>query len=156
MKGMAFLAAGSIVHEAETRDIRSLKGVGRMMPFTTLALFISFLGLGGVPSTSGFISKFILFSSAIGSGMAWLAVAGVLNSALSMGYYLRVLKTFIASPEKDLNVHEAPVLMVIVTMVMAALIVIFGLWPTPVLSFANRAAGALVENLSSYIGAVLR
>jgi proton-translocating NADH-quinone oxidoreductase chain N len=156
MKGMAFLAAGSIVHEAETRDIASLKGVGRMMPFTTLALFISFLGLGGVPSTNGFISKFILFSSAIGSGMAWLAVAGVLNSALSMGYYLRVLKTFIASPEKDLNVHEAPVLMVIVTMAMAALIVIFGLWPTPVIGFANKAAGALVDSLSSYIGAVLR
>jgi len=64
MKGLAFLSAGSIVHQAETRDIRSLRGVGRMMPFTSFALFVALLGLGGVPATNGFISKFILFNSA--------------------------------------------------------------------------------------------
>jgi formate hydrogenlyase subunit 3/multisubunit Na+/H+ antiporter MnhD subunit len=47
MKGMAFLAAGSIVHEAGTRDIKSLRGVGKMMPITSISLFITLLGLGG-------------------------------------------------------------------------------------------------------------
>jgi proton-translocating NADH-quinone oxidoreductase chain N len=155
LKGMAFLSAGSMAHEADTRNIGSLRGVGRMMPITSLSLFIALLGLGGVPATNGFISKFILFNSAIGSGMAWLAVAGVLNSALSMAYYLRVMKTLLAPPEEGFKVHEAAPLMVLVTLVMAILIVVFGLWPTPVVSLANRAASALVDGLNTYIGAVL-
>jgi len=156
MKGMAFLSAGSIVHETGTRDIKRLRGVGRMMPYTTFTLFIALLGLGGVPATNGFISKFILFNSAIGAGMAWLAVAGVLNSALSMAYYLRVMKALISTPEDEgLKVHEAPALMVAVTVLMAALVVVFGLYPAPVISLATRASRALVDGMSRYIGAVL-
>jgi len=155
MKGMAFLSAGSIVHEVDTRDIGSLKGVGRMMPFTSMSLFIAFLGLGGVPGTNGFISKFILFGSAIGAGMVWLAVAGVLNSALSMAYYLRVFKTLVSAPEGDsLEAKEVHPLMVGVTVVMATLIIILGLYPSPVISFASRASEALVKNIEQYILAV--
>ena len=156
MKGLAFLSSGSIVHQAETRNIRSLRGVGRMMPLTSLTLYIALLGLGGVPATNGFISKFILFNSAIGAGMPLLAVIGVLNSAFSMAYYLRVMKTFISTPEGEgLKVGEAPPLMVGVTVVMAALIIIFGVYPMPVIDFANRASRALVEDLGRYIEAVL-
>jgi multicomponent Na+:H+ antiporter subunit D len=156
MKGLAFLSSGSIVHKAETRDIQSLQGVGRIMPYTTLTLYIALLGLGGVPATNGFISKFILFNSAIGAGMPLLAVIGVLNSAFSMAYYLRVMKTFISTPEDEsLKVGEAPPLMVGVTVVMAALIIIFGIYPMPVIDFANRASKALVEELGKYIEAVL-
>jgi len=156
MKGLAFLSAGSLVHEADTRDIPSLRGIGRMMPFTSFALFIALLGLGGVPATNGFISKFILFSAAIGAGMPLLAVIGVLNSAFSMAYYLRLMKTMISKPEGEgLKVTEAPILMVGVTLVMAALIILFGLYPVPVIAFARRASHALFDGISAYIGAVL-
>ncbi len=155
MKGMAFLSSGSIAHEAKTRDIRNLRGVGRMMPITSLTLFIALLGLGGVPGTNGFISKFILFNSAIGSGMTWLAVAGVLNSALSMAYYLRVMKTLIGSPDEGFKVNEVAPLMVAVTLVMAGLIVVLGLWPAPAISFATKASETLVNGLNTYIRAVL-
>ncbi|MBS7619867.1 NADH-quinone oxidoreductase subunit H [Candidatus Bathyarchaeota archaeon] len=57
MKRLAFLSSGSIVHMTGTRDINKLKGIGQMMPYTTLSLFISFLGLGGVPTTNGFVSN---------------------------------------------------------------------------------------------------
>jgi len=156
MKGLAFLSAGSIVHQAETRDINRLRGVGRMMPFTSFTLFVALLGLGGVPATNGFISKFILFSSALGAGMPLLAVIGVLNSAFSMAYYLRVMKAMVSKPEDEaLKVREAPMLMVGVTIVMAALIVLFGLYPAPVIGFAMRASRALVDEMGGYIGAVL-
>ena len=156
MKGMAFLSAGSIVHEVNTRDIGSLKGVGRMMPFTSMSLFIAFLGLGGVPGTNGFVSKFILFNAAIGSGMAWLAVAGVLNSAFSMAYYLRVLITLFSKPGSEvIESREAPVLMVGVTVVMAALVLALGLYPSPFIGLANKASNALVDGLATYISAAL-
>jgi multicomponent Na+:H+ antiporter subunit D len=156
MKGMAFLSVGSIVHETGTRDINKLKGVGRMMPWTTLTIFVAFMGLGGVPGTSGFISKFILFNASIGAGIPILALAGVLNSTLSMAYYLRVLIALLSKrTEETIEAHEAPTLMVGVAVVMAVLIIVFGFYPSPIVGFASDASKSLIEGLSNYIGAVL-
>jgi proton-translocating NADH-quinone oxidoreductase chain N len=152
MKGMAFLSAGSLIHEADTREIKKLQGIGRRMPLTTLSLFIALFGLGGVPGTNGFISKFILFNSAIGSGLEWLAVAGILNSALSMGYYLRTMRSLISEPVKEMmHIKEAPKLMVGVTLFAAILIIITGLFPSIVINAADVAARSLVEGLLNYI-----
>jgi proton-translocating NADH-quinone oxidoreductase chain N len=155
MKGMAFLAAGSIVHEAGTRDIKSLRGVGKMMPLTSISLFIALLGLGGVPGTNGFISKYHLFSAAFGSGLAWLGIMGVLNSALSMAYYIRIMQILLGSPAEGFKVHEAPIPMVAVTLAMAIIIVFLGIWPAPILSLATDASNAFVNGLSTFIAAVL-
>jgi proton-translocating NADH-quinone oxidoreductase chain N len=155
MKGMAFLSAGSIVHEAGTRDINQLQGIGKMMPMTTLSLFIALLGLGGVPGTSGFMSKFMLFASAFQVELAWLGILGILNSILSMGYYLRVMKSLVSSPREGLHAREAPTLMVSVTVVMAVLIILVGFWPSLIFNYADSAAQALVDGLANYIAAVL-
>jgi len=156
MKGLAFLASGSLIHVAHTRDIDELKGVGRAMPLTSLALFVALLGLGGVPSTSGFVSKFILFNSAIGVGLWWLALLGVLNSAFSMAYYLRVMKNLVAEPSDRIKgLKEAPLPMIAVTLTMALLIVLFGVWPQATANFAKKAAEALVMNIDTYVSAIL-
>jgi proton-translocating NADH-quinone oxidoreductase chain N len=156
MKGLAFLATGNIVHETGTRDIKRLVGVGKRMPYTAFALFVALLGLGGIPSTSGFISKFILFSSAIGAGMPLLAVAGVLNSAFSMAYYMRVIKTFISTPIEEVEeAEEAPLSMLIVTLGMALLILLFGVYPAPTIIYASAASRALVERLEWFIALVV-
>jgi len=154
MKGVAFLSAGSLIHHAETRDIDELKGIGRTMPLTSFTLMVAVLGLGGIPPLNGFISKFILFNSAIGSGLVWLTVAGVLNSALSMGYYLIVVKNLLATPKEDHEVHEAPLPMLVVTLFMAVLIIVFGVWPQPAIHVANKAAIGLVENVAEYVSAI--
>ena len=155
MKGMAFLAAGSIIHEAGTRDIKSLRGVGKMMPLTSISLFIALLGLGGVPGTNGFISKYHLFSAAFGSGLGWLGIIGVLNSALSMAYYIRIMQVLLGTPGEGFKVHEAPALMVGVTLIMTAIIIFLGIWPAPIINFATSASEALVNGLSTFIAAVL-
>ncbi|MBS7619101.1 NADH-quinone oxidoreductase subunit M [Candidatus Bathyarchaeota archaeon] len=156
MKGLAFLSAGSIVQKTGTRDIQRLKGVGRRMPYTTFALLVAFLGLGGVPATNGFISKLILFGSAIGAGMPLLTVIGVLNSAFSMAYYLRVIKTLVSKPEKEsLDVSEAPIIMVGVTTIMAIIILVTGLFPNILIEMANGASESLIKGLDYYIRALI-
>ncbi|HDJ21643.1 MAG TPA: hypothetical protein ENF19_00380 [Candidatus Bathyarchaeota archaeon] len=156
MKGAAFLAVGSIDHQAGTRDLKKLRGVGRRMPLTTLAIIVSFLGLAGVPGTSGFISKFTLFSSAIGAGMGYLALLGVLNSSLSVAYYARVIMTLLSGePGKDVQVGEASPIMVLVTLAMALVIIWLGLFPGGLTALANEATKPLFEGLTQYIGAVL-
>jgi proton-translocating NADH-quinone oxidoreductase chain N len=155
MKGVAFLSAGSIIEGTGSRDLDKMRGAAKAMPVTCLVMFIALLGLGGVPGTAGFISKYILFGSAIGPGYWWLTVIGVLNSALSMVYYLRAMKTLVGKPSEAIsNVREAPPLMLGVTVAMATLIILFGVWPAPVISYAQSAAVALT-NLSNYVRVIL-
>ena len=54
-------------------------------------MLLFMLSLGGIPPTAGFMGKFWLFSAAIESGYVWLAVIGVLNSAISLYYYVRIV-----------------------------------------------------------------
>jgi len=155
MKGLAFLSAGSLIHVAQTREVRELKGLGRSMPYTSLALFVSFMGLGGVPATNGFISKFTLFGAAIQAGMPWLTVLGVLNSALSMAYYLNTVRILFSEPVEEMrNREEAPILMVGVALLMMVLIVLSGVFPEPTMKLANQASKALFEGLNEYVGVV--
>ena len=158
MKGLAFLASGAIVHRVETRNLDDMKGLGRYMPITTITLTISLLGLGGIPSTAGFVSKFILFGSALAPevDMWWLTLAGVLNSAFSMAYYLGIVRTLITKPEKGFSeIKEAPASMLIPMCIMAILIIAFGVYPRPILQFADGASKALIEGLQNYISKIL-
>lgn len=158
MKGGAFLSSGAMIQRAETRNVDEMKGLGRAMPTTTIALTISVLGLGGVPMTAGFISKFILFSSALAPNVNlwWLAVAGVLNSALSIAYYLRIVQRLITKPARDFSaIREAPASMLVPVVVMTILIVVFGVYPLPIAQFADGAAKALTTGLQDYIRAIV-
>jgi NADH-quinone oxidoreductase subunit N len=65
------------------------------------ALLISLLSLGGIPPLAGFIGKLLVFSAAMKSGMSWLVIIAVLNSVLSLFYYLKVLKVaFLEKPRE--------------------------------------------------------
>jgi len=77
-------------------DIADYKGLGKRMPFVAWSMLFFLLSLAGIPPLGGFFSKFILFSSGISAMQfnPWflaLAVSGVLNSALSLYYYARVI-----------------------------------------------------------------
>ncbi len=70
------------------------RGLGSRRPLLSVAFALMLLSLAGVPLTIGFVSKFVLFSAAVQAQgfFVWLAIAGLLNSALSVFYYGRVLK----------------------------------------------------------------
>lgn len=70
-------------------QIDDLAGYAKNHPLMAFCLTLFMLSLAGVPPTVGFFGKFYLFSSAIGEGLIWLAVWGVLNSVISVYYYLR-------------------------------------------------------------------
>lgn len=147
MKGLAFLCAGAFIFRAKTRNLDELSGIGRKMPISTVTLSIAVFALAGMPGLNGFMSKFVLFTAVIPAGMAWLAIASVLNSAFSVAYYLRLILIIIRSPptEKVAAAKEAPITMLIPMCVMATFIVLFGVWPEPILAFAQRAASCLID-----------
>jgi NADH-quinone oxidoreductase subunit N len=85
-------------HEAV--DVRDFAGLAGRHPVMALVLTIFLLSLVGIPPTAGFVGKFYLFGAAVRAGYIWLAVIGVLNSALAAYYYLRiVIYMYMREPE---------------------------------------------------------
>jgi NADH-quinone oxidoreductase subunit N len=72
-------------------ELKDFSGLAFRNPFAAFAMLLFMLSLGGIPPTAGFMGKFWLFSAAIDAGYYWLAVIGVLNSAVSLYYYIRVV-----------------------------------------------------------------
>ncbi len=65
-------------------------GIGQRWPWLALAMAIFMFSLSGVPPLAGFFGKLFVFKAAVDGGWAWLAVIGMLNSAIGAYYYLRV------------------------------------------------------------------
>jgi NADH-quinone oxidoreductase subunit N len=72
-------------------ELKDFSGLAFRQPFAAFAMLLFMLSLGGIPPTAGFMGKFWLFGAAIESGYVWLAVIGVLNSAISLYYYVRLV-----------------------------------------------------------------
>ncbi|MBM3779568.1 MAG: NADH-quinone oxidoreductase subunit N, partial [Acidimicrobiia bacterium] len=72
-------------------DLKDFNGLYFRSPGAAIAMLVFMLSLGGIPPTAGFMGKFWLFGAAIESGYVWLAVIGVLNSAVSLYYYIRIV-----------------------------------------------------------------
>ncbi|MGH8677546.1 MAG: NADH-quinone oxidoreductase subunit N, partial [Burkholderiales bacterium] len=84
---VVLLRRGDVVGD----ELKDFNGLYFRRPFAALAMLFFMLSLGGIPPTAGFMGKFWLFSAAIESGYVWLAVIGVLNSAISLYYYVRIV-----------------------------------------------------------------
>lgn len=108
MKGGAFLVVAGVGALGVGPLIDDWKGLGVRRPMLGVAFALMLLSLAGVPLTVGFVSKFVLFSSAVQAQnwFIWLAVAGLLNSALSVFYYARVLKVMYFDRASYLAVAE--------------------------------------------------
>ena len=139
MKGVAFLAVALVVLRLMRGDMGAFNGLGRRMPYTALTLSVAFLALAGVPPLNGFWSKLILFLSVINGPYAWLAVAGVLNSALSLGYYAWIIKRmYIDDPESPGKVDE-PHAFLVVFAISVGIMIGIGLFPDQVINFVSGA-----------------
>jgi NADH-quinone oxidoreductase subunit N len=75
----------------EATHVRDLAGLARSHPVLAAAMVVFLLSLIGIPPTAGFVGKFYLFGAAVREGWIWLAVIGVLNSAVAAYYYLRII-----------------------------------------------------------------
>jgi NADH-quinone oxidoreductase subunit N len=78
-------------NEAARENYSDFAGLGFRRPFLALAMTLFMLSLAGFPPLGGFTAKFYIFRSAVLSGHTLLAIIGVLNSLLSVVYYLRVM-----------------------------------------------------------------
>ncbi len=144
MKSIAFIAAAGVMVTITGYTIEKYKGLGYRMPITAFSMAISLLALAGVPPLNGFWSKYLLFGAAIDSGhqVGWgpyLAIAGVLNSALSLGYYAWIIRKMYFEEGENRIRQKEPKSIVAVLLFGIGFMVIFGIWYGPILDFASMA-----------------
>lgn len=151
MKGGAFLVVAAFASAGFGTTLQDYRGLGRKNPLLAIALSIFLLSLAGLPPLGGFWSKFVLFSSAVdpsvtggASWLLWLAVAGALNSAISLYYYARWIRTMFT----DTAIHpvkaHVPTTLALGIGISVIGIVGVGLWAEPVLDWSIQAAQALL------------
>jgi NADH-quinone oxidoreductase subunit N len=85
--------------EGSEQTLDSLAGIGHKKPILGWTMAVFMFSLAGFPPLAGFLGKWAVFAPAIDAGLVWLAVIGVLTSAVSAYYYLRVLVVFFMKPE---------------------------------------------------------
>ena len=116
--------------------------------FTSEFSRLAMISLIGIPPTVGFIGKVYLFSAAMDSGLAWLAIFGVINSVVSAYYYLNIVKImFMGSPEEetDKEVESIPHTIGYTAVILsAAATFAFWLFPSPIIDIANKAIQSII------------
>ena len=142
MKSTGFIAAAAVATALAGYSLEKYRGLGIRMPLTAIALAISLLALAGVPPLNGFWSKLVIFGAAINSSAyvwwgPYLAIAGVLNSALSLGYYAWIIRKMYMEQGPDMSRIKEPKAILAVLLFGLVFMVVFGVWHAPLLEFAT-------------------
>ena len=140
---LAFGAIIAVSNRIDSDEIDKYAGMVRRAPMLAATLGFAMISLTGIPPTIGFMSKIYLFGAAVNADLAWLAVAGMVNSVISAYYYLRVVKVmFLNEPTDDGAVTSDAAIGVVLTATAAATLV-FGVYPAPLINLARSAVTAL-------------
>ena len=143
-----FLVVGNIVYKVKGYAFDDLKGLFRKMPFTMGAFVIGALSIIGVPPTCGFFSKWYLISGAIQAGQYAFMVALLFSSLVNVVLFFRVMEICYYEPFGDHHGHdhppesmdEAPITMLVPLLIVAAGLVLVGLYTGDIVNHIIRFA----------------
>ena len=129
----------------EVTDLNRWSGLGKRSPLVASTFAFFLLAFAGIPLTSGFIGKFSIFSAAYESGSLAILISGVLASAIAAFFYVRVIVLmFFKDPVEDGTSVVIPSALTTITItVSAALTLILGIFPAPLVKFIEDTATLL-------------
>jgi NADH-quinone oxidoreductase subunit N len=124
-------------------ELKDFSGLHFRNPYAAFAMLIFMLSLGGIPPTAGFMGKFWLFGAAIEAGYYWLAVIGVLNSAVSLYYYIRIVVfMYVKSESAGSEPRMTPALGFVLAVAVVATLAL-GVYPRMMFDAAEASARTL-------------
>ncbi len=137
---LAFLVIVLFHRAARSHAIADYAGLARRSPILAAALLIALLSLAGVPPLAGFFGKFLLITSIVRAGYAWVAGIAILNVVTALYYYLLVAKAmYIHKPAQEAAITVEPAAKIVLYACMAAIIAL-GLFQAPLMRVATTAA----------------
>lgn len=138
-EGLIFYAAAysiatigifAVLLKMKDYTFEGFNGLGRKQPLLAAVTTIFLLSLAGIPATAGFMAKFYMLSAAIANGrVMWLVILAIVCAAISVYYYFRVIQAMYFKEGDDHQTIEVSGLFKLVLFLVAALIVLLGLFP---------------------------
>jgi NADH-quinone oxidoreductase subunit N len=123
-------------------QITDYEGLSKTHPTAAALMLVFMFSLTGIPPMAGFMGKFYLFMAAINAGYTWLVVVAVMFSAISAYFYLRiVMLMYMKEPKDAVELNSSPG-MGLALAVTAAAVVLIGILPSTVVTFARLAAAS--------------
>jgi NADH-quinone oxidoreductase subunit N len=135
MKGAAFAAVLLVVDSYGDDRIDNFTGLFHKSPLVASALAIAMFSLMGIPPLGGFFGKFFLFLSAVDADLTWLAIVGIVGSAVSIYYYAKVIRTMAEQPKDDVEIKSHPGI-VVMLVILTLLTIGFGLFTNAIIDSA--------------------
>jgi len=124
-------------------ELKDFSGLSIRHPVAAFSMLLFMLSLGGIPPTAGFMGKFWLFSAAIDARYYWLAVIGVLNSAVSLYYYVRVVVFMYVKQEAIGSEPSASPALTLALAVAVVATIALGIYPRLLFDLAEASARTL-------------
>ena len=171
MKGTLFLVVGMIIYKTGIENIAGLRGMGKKMPYSMAAFTIASLSMIGFPLTVGFVSKWYISIGAINASRWYLVPVILFSSLLTAIYFWRIIENIYfkkadsaiknlemsIQPHKQSKSHatlfevsmkdDAPLAMLLPSLLLAALCIIFGVFAFIPLSLTEKAARMLLGEI---------
>jgi NADH:ubiquinone oxidoreductase subunit 2 (subunit N) len=157
MKGLAFLAAGSLLYTLHISSgshgsltVDELSGAAKRYPLVAFAFSLAILGLGGIPPLAGFMSKWQIVVSGFETHNLWidlLAIFIALNSVLSLAYYAPMVNAMYKQEQSPAvrTGTKMPISMSIPLVGLSAFVVVVGIWPSLTSWIVSPAGNALMN-----------
>ena len=143
----AFVAVIAFYNVTGKDEINDFAGLADRNPFIAMALTVALFSLAGLPFFAGFITKFYLFVAAAEEDMLWLAGVAIVNSFISLYYYLTIIKQMYMQPADD----RGPVRLSLPTGGLLAILVVgtiaVGVYPSPLVDIIETATAVILPGV---------
>jgi NADH-quinone oxidoreductase subunit N len=135
-----------------TDSLESFRGLSTWAPAQAGLMMFFMLSLMGIPPTIGFLGKYYVFVSALNAGLTWLAVIGVLNSAVAAFYYLRIIWfMYFEEPKAARTPRPSPAIHW--TLVASAIaVILFFIISWPILDATRSSLPTIISTVSVGVG----
>jgi proton-translocating NADH-quinone oxidoreductase chain N len=151
MKTGAFIAVAALGYvllkensnAKEVDHLDRFAGLGKRSPFLAFSVMVFLFALAGIPPTAGFVSKFYLFYAVLKGGFLGLVIIAILNSALSLYYYARVVKYMYVLPPESPEKIKLPITYTIAILMALIGVLAIGIVPEPFVNWAASAANVI-------------
>ncbi len=141
----AFGVVAAVERSGKGEVLADFDGLSRRAPAVSLCLLVFLLSLAGIPPLAGFFGKFYLFTAALnaGGGFLWLVIVAIAMSAVSLYYYLRVLKrVYVEDVPAGAVPLRVPLMQQVVLCAIAAAVLLLGCVPGPLLGWIQQSVAA--------------
>jgi NADH-quinone oxidoreductase subunit N len=119
-------------------EIEDFSGLAQRSPVAAFTMLLFLLSLTGIPPTAGFVGKFYIFAAAVEAGYYWLVLIALVNSAISLFYYMRVVMAMYMREQPARGFVINPSLALYAAILLAAVgTLVLGVYPGPVLDLAK-------------------